>query len=225
MAPLPTDEQPPTPQPTDSPPTTIIDKPWSTPAIVSLAIFAFFVVALAVTMVAFYLHRRAERNKLPIEKRPISYHPFRTNSSNDKQGLLANQAPSPEEDKSSMFSRDRSSANLSVYVDHEPQDKRASVETVSLIPLHVTPAEELVSPLESSMGSGVSRGSSLYSSTTGGSLGMGQIPIPPDTADIGSMPIPKTRARSTSATSMRYYETATTNPSPQIPKIVHTPSQ
>lgn len=228
MAPTPVDVQPASPEPSKP-----ADKGGiGTPSIVGISVFAFFGLCFLVTFVAFYFHRRAERNKLPPEKRPTSYRPFRTASS-DKSGLLANAAPSPEEDKSSMFSRDRGSS-LSLYVDtdlHNDRRKRASMDTVSLIPLHVTPAEEVHDPLsrtESSVGSGVSS-ISRYSVDTGrvgslsGSLGGTLSVRSPEEEDLG---VRKTRPRSTSSTSVRYYGVTPTDPmmAPQIPKIVHTPS-
>lgn len=188
------------------------------------SVFLFLAVSLIVTLVAFWFHKRAERNKLPPEKRPSSYHPFRTQSS-DKSSLLANAAPSPEDDKSSMFSRDRSTS-VSLYVDTDVVDKRASMENVSLIPLHITPAEETHDPMDrtTSVGSRVSalsRGSSRYS-TGASSLALSPIQQNED-GDLGT----SSRPRSTSTTSMRYYSTTPTDreSAPQIPKIVHTPSE
>ncbi|KAF2002783.1 hypothetical protein P154DRAFT_122705 [Amniculicola lignicola CBS 123094] len=197
----------------------------TTPTIVSLSIFCFFLVAITITVVGFWFHRRAERNKLPPEHRPASYHPFRTNSS-PKSGLLANAAPAPErsDDKASMFSRERSRSNVSLYVDTAHIDRRESMETVSLIPLTITPAEEVHNPMHRPMtesyGSSVS--SSKYSVSSGGSMGLSAIPVPEE-QDMGMR---KTRTRSTSTLSARYYETTPTDLSPQlpIPKIVHTPS-
>lgn len=217
MAPTPVDNQPKAPEQTSEPEKGGL----STASIVGIAIFAFFVVAVGVTFIAFYFHKRSERNKLPPEKRPASYHPFRTESA--KSSLLANAAPSPEDDKSSMFSRDRNSS-LSLYVDTDNHDKRHSTDTVSLIPLHVTPAEEDRDPFDrtNSVGSGVSR----YSTTTsGGSLGIRQIPVPEETEERDLGVRPQTRARSTSTASTRYYEAnSPLESAPPIPKIVTTPS-
>lgn len=105
------------------------------------------------------------------------------------------------------------------------------METVSLIPLHVTPAEEAHDPIEgaTSIGSGVSAlssSSSRYSVDmrgTRGSLALSPIAAEDD-GDLGSR---RTRPRSTSAASARYYERTPTDPAPvqPIPTIVHTPSQ
>ncbi|KAF2276107.1 uncharacterized protein EI97DRAFT_458605 [Westerdykella ornata] len=221
MAPIPSD---PAPSPTPPDPKT---NRMSTASIVGLSVFAFFAVSLAITLTAYFLHRRAERNKLPPEKRPVSYHPFRTASSSStttttaQASLLANAAPTPEDDKSSMFSRDRD-ASLSLYVDTEMHErsKRASIDTVSLIPLHVTPADdEGVSPLEraDSTGSGGARGRSSV-----------RLSLAPEEMDGGGRGGGrKARPRSTSAASVRYYEVNAPSPvvaSPQVPTIVHTVS-
>jgi hypothetical protein len=190
---------------------------------VGIGLLCFFAIGFGITLTLYFLHRRRERNKLPPEHRPASYRPFRTNS--QKSGLLANQAPSPEDDKSSMFSRDDRSSRLSLYVDTETVDnRRASVDTIPLIPLHVTPAEDVHDPLErsTSVGSGVSRHSLKPSGTM------------PLEQDLGTQ---RTRPRSTSTSSTRYYSyegnsplsqtddrTGSVSPPLQIPKIVHTPS-
>lgn len=140
-----------------------------------------------------------------------------------------------------MFARDRGSS-LSLYVDsgiHNDRSKRASIDTVSLIPLHVTPpaAEDGQdrggADYMDSVGSGVS-GTSRYSrSTSGGSvsrlspstsqssLGLSGIPVPEESRGNGE----KARPRSTSSASVRYYEAVNGggNAMP-VPKIVTTPS-
>ncbi|KAF2652873.1 hypothetical protein K491DRAFT_566848, partial [Lophiostoma macrostomum CBS 122681] len=127
-----------------------------------------------------------------------------------------------EDEKSSMFSRERGSS-VSIYVDPGSVDRRASME--SLIPLHITSAEDVHNSTdEASYGSGVSGISSRYSETTSGSLGVRAIPIPESAgSDLGTRPATG-RARSTSTASMRYYEQNAIDPTPQIPKIVHTMS-
>lgn len=196
-------------------------------SIVGLSIAAFFAVVITITLLGYYYHRRAERNKLPPDQRPVSYHPFRTasgaHSTTVKSSLLANAEPAPSDedsnDKSSMFSRNRNSS-LSLYVDsqvHTEKHKRVSVDTVSLIPLHITPAEESDrNPMDSMTGSTGTGVSSIRSNasrlslgttttTTGGSLGMSQIPVPEQAGGYaGEGRI--TRPRSTSTTSVRYYE-------------------
>jgi hypothetical protein len=211
MAPTPVDDQP-NPQSTNNPAPT---KAWSTGAIVVGAIFAFLFICLIATIIAFWFNRRNERNKLPPEHRRSSYRPFRTESS-DRKGLLANEAPKPEEeDKSTMFSRNRNSVSL--YVPADVMDRRPSMETVNLIPLHITPADDIQDPISAttSNGSGVSKGSRI-------SLTLSPIQMN-ETWGTG----PTTRPRSTSATSIRYYSSTSpeSTATPQIPKIVHTPSQ
>ncbi|KAF2120432.1 hypothetical protein BDV96DRAFT_594898 [Lophiotrema nucula] len=221
MAPKPVDVQPATQTNTKTEPQ---ESRWNTATIVSLSIFAFVIVAFGITVFAFWWHRRAERMKLPPEARPVSYHPFRTASSKQKEGLLANAAPSPEDDKRSMFSRD-SRASLSLYVDaeHHELNKRASMETVSLIPLHITPVDEVHDPFEraDSNGTGISGISRSTTATSTDSLGLSTITVPGGEDDLG---VRKTRQRSSSALSARYYETTPVVPHPQVPKIVHTPS-
>ncbi|ORY13674.1 hypothetical protein BCR34DRAFT_459868, partial [Clohesyomyces aquaticus] len=189
-------------------------KPWGTPTIVAVSIFAFFVLALGITLLAFWFHKRADRKKLPPSHRE-------------------NAAPTPEsDDKASMFSRDRG-ASVSLYVDPDIVDtRRKSTEAVSLVPLQVTPVDETRDPADTfgSTGSGVSamsRGSSRYSATTGGSLGMSGISVPEEEGE-SDLSVRRTRPRSTSTLSTRYYDNGSTSspsePMPQIPKIVHTPS-
>ena len=215
MAPTPADNQPEQPQPTTTPSSGGI----STASIVGIVVFGLFVIGIVGSIIAFYLHKRAERMKLPPEHRPVSYHPFRTES---YKARLLDDAASPErDDKESMFSRDRGSS-LSLYVDTDSHDHRRSMETVSLIPLHVTPAEEVHDPMENqntSMGTGVS-GTSMYSRNSRGSL----TPISPLTAhgEEADLGVRKTRPRSTSSTSVRYYEVSPD--APAVPKIVHTVS-
>ncbi|KAJ4354537.1 uncharacterized protein N0V89_006274 [Didymosphaeria variabile] len=232
MAPLPADNQ------TIDQESTSKDggKSWTTATIVVGAVFLFLLLAFIATMIVFYIHKRKLRSKLPAEHRPRSYHPFRTETT-DKSSLLAG-AQTPDEEHSSMYSRERSS--VSVYVDAEPPvGKRVSsqsMETVSLIPLHVTPAgrqESLAG--EISNGSGVSAlsSSSRYSR---GSLSLSPMsPVHQEDGDLGTRP---NRLRSTSTSSVRYYSglpdnntwktsntpdiNAASQQPPEIPKIVHT---
>jgi hypothetical protein len=208
MAPIPTEK---------APPTKVLEKRGGigTGSIVGISILVFFAVGFAITITLYFLHKRAERRKLPPENRPVSYHPFRTNSS-AKSSLLANQAPTPEDDKTSMFSRDRGSS-LSLYVDTDMHDRRKSVDTVPLIPLQITPAEDVHNPMDraASVGSGVS-----------GRLSLSPSRNISEEQDQGSR---RTRPRSTSAASTRYYEANSplngvpaSGSAPQIPKIVHT---
>ncbi|KAF2202949.1 hypothetical protein GQ43DRAFT_430301 [Delitschia confertaspora ATCC 74209] len=151
MAPTPTDGHNPIPlQPTTSHPKPDEDPhKLSTASIVALGIFGFFLVCFAVTFIGFCLHKRAQLKRLPPDLRPVStYRPYRNSSdarrSRDKAGLLANAAEVPETPQvddgdrmaSSMFSRHRaSSVNLYVPDEQQYDPKRASMETVSLIPV------------------------------------------------------------------------------------------
>ena len=231
MAPTPANPNP--PQPTTSPSTAV--NSWSTAAIVGLSIFVFFVILFACTITGFLLHRRRERNKLPKSQRPASYRPYRV-SSISKEGLLANDTPTTQRDrKSSMFSNDGQYSSVSLYAEHDTLDSRRSVETSTLIPLHESPDEDEhgADPMESattSDGSGVSsvggsgsRSSSRYSmSSSGGSLGMANIPIPTQEREYVTRP---REARRMSSASSRYYEINTTLASeiPPVPKIVVSP--
>lgn len=232
MAPLPADDKPQTIDQT----TTSKEggKPWTTATIIVGAVFLFLLLAFIGTILAFYLHKRKLRNKLPASHRPKSYHPFRAESTTttDKSSLLAD-AQTPDDERDTMFSRERSSVSL--YVDAEPAPRRVStqsMETVSLIPLHVTPPERQTSLAgDISNGSGVSAASSNYSRASRLSLS----PIQPlgDDGDLGTRPV---RPRSTSTSSMRYYgrnvsereSVAGVGPGsgpqqlPSVPKIVHT---
>jgi hypothetical protein len=130
-----------------------------------------------------------------------------------------------------MFSRDSRHSSVNLYVDesHAVEGTKKSVETQSLIPLHVSPIEDLrgEDPMDraaGSNGSGVSsnsRNSSRFSTTSsGGSLGLSAIPVPGQQLNLER---PKGTRRLSSA---RYYEvgTAVAPPVPMIPKIVHSMS-
>lgn len=128
-----------------------------------------------------------------------------------------------------MFSRERG-GSVSLYVDAEPTPKRIStqsMETVNLVPLHITPARRYDSLAgEISSGSGVSVGSSRYS--RGGSVSLSTVQR--DEGDLGVRP---GRPRSTSTSSVRYYgrkgsgsisEGVVGTQLPPIPKIIRTES-
>jgi hypothetical protein len=231
MAPLPAEDQA---QTSDQASTKNGGKSWTTATIVVGVVFLFLALAFIGTIIAFYFHKRKLHKKLPTEHRPRSYHPFRTETT-DKSSLLAD-AQTPDEERSSMFTRERSS--VSVYVDTEPANRRVSgqsMETVSLIPLHVAQPERHESlTADISHGSGVSGSSSRYSR---GSISLS--PIQPEDGDLGSRP---SRPRSTSTSSVRYYGKNEGRPDsttwktsnaphtsmapppqlPEIPRIVHT---
>jgi len=221
MAPIPENDQP-----TSQPDPASDRKPWTTSTIVMGAVFLFLLVAFIIALVVFVFHKRALRKKMPPETRSKPYRPFRTEST-DKSRLLENAAAlSPDEERSSMYSRERGSVSL--YVDADPMVKRTSMETVSLIPLQVTPApEERQESLTGNIsnGSGVSAGSSRYTSSSRysrSSAGLSPLSPEQDEGDLGSR---RTRPRSTSTSSVRYYATTPTSEKPpEIPKIVHTVS-
>lgn len=216
MAPLPQDDQS-KGQPTSQP----AGGSWTTATIIVGAVFLLLALAFIGSIIAFCIHKRKLRNKLPPEHRPRSYHPFRTETT-DKSSLLSG-AQSPEDERSSMFSYNRSSVSL--YVDAAPVTKQVSndtMETVSLIPLHVTPDERL-----DSLAGEISYGSSV-SGHSRSSISLS--PINPEERDLGMRP---TRPRSTSSTSnVRYYGRTNSNSPdsiaapqlPTIPKIVRTVS-
>ena len=225
MAPIPED-----PKPTNQPPAQSTTSSWSTATIIVGAVFLFLLLAFIGTIIAFYLHKRKLRNKLPPEHRPRSYHPFRTETT-DKSSLLGD-VQTPDSERSSMFTRERDS-NVSLYVDASPSptSKRISsqsMETVNLVPLHVTPAHRQDSMSgHISNGSGVSVASSRYSR---GSVSLSPVPQQEE-GDLGVRPA---RPRSTSTSSVRYYgrkNSISMSPDgvaapqlPPIPQIIRTES-
>ncbi|CAN9106887.1 hypothetical protein CUC08_Gglean007560 [Alternaria sp. MG1] len=102
---------------------------WTKANIALTAVFALIFLAICLASLVFWLHRRNEKKKLD-------------NRKSDTAGLLAN------EDKTSMFSRVRASS-VTLYVDSETEarNKRSSTETMNLVPLQVTPAEEVRDPI------------------------------------------------------------------------------
>jgi hypothetical protein len=129
-----------------------------------------------------------------------------------------------------MFSRDRHSS-VTLYVDEEAdaRNKRASQDTISLVPLQITPADEIRDPIDetpttASNGSGVSAMSRLSSNTASTMM---LSPISPSDED-GDLSIrPSGRARSASSVSQkaRYYDTTPVDVQRgPIPTIIRTPS-
>jgi hypothetical protein len=193
-----------------------------TSTLVAIVAIAIFGLCISLSLAHCIYRRCVDRKKIPPEKRSMSYRPYRRESS--KTSLLANAGPTPDTDKSSMFSREASHSSVSLIVDSYTEP-RHSIERAALIPLHVTSAyedRELMTP-DISLGSGFT-GRSMYSrATSGGSLGLSQIPIPgsEDNLDVSRT---RMRPRSTSTSSMRYYEANTAPPTPTLPKFVHIPS-
>ncbi|KAH7095638.1 hypothetical protein FB567DRAFT_35178 [Paraphoma chrysanthemicola] len=190
---------------------------WTKSNIGLTVMFAILALAISLVLLIFYLRRRSEKKKRIL------------NPKSDKAGLLAH------EDKESMFSRHRhSSVTLYVDSDTDAQTRRVSQESISLVPLNVTPLDEVHDPFAhnaranttttASHGSGVSAISRLSSNTASTMM---LSPISP-TGDEGDLSIrPSGRARSTSSASQkaRYYESTPVDVErPPIPRIVRTPS-
>lgn len=187
---------------------------WTKANIAVTAVFALLALGLFLALLLFYLHRRSQKKK---HAKPHS----------DKAGLLEN------EDKTSMFSRNRESS-VTLYVDsehHDVQRKRISQETTSLIPLQITPVEELRDPMNSynnnttSTGSGVSAMSSTTNANTLSTILLSPVSPSGDQGDLGIRPSGRARSTSSASQKARYYETTPSNIAmPPIPKIIRTPS-
>lgn len=174
-------------------------------------VFALLTAAIIGVILVFWFHKRSQRRKCEQHKA-------------DKVGLLA------DENRSSMFSKDRhSSVTLYVDPDTEAQQQRSSQEVTSLIPLQVTPLEEVHDPMRreeehpntttTSTGSGIS-GISSYSTNTTSTMMLS--PLMPN-ADEQVRPTGRARSTSTASQRARYYESTPSNIElPPIPKIVHT---
>ncbi|KAH8731047.1 hypothetical protein GQ44DRAFT_605506 [Phaeosphaeriaceae sp. PMI808] len=203
---------------------------WTKSTIGVTAVFALLALAIIVLLLVFYLRRQSDKKKK------------REHHQSARAGLLDN------EDKTSMFSRDRHSS-VTLYVDSEAeaQSKTTSQESFSLLPLQITPVEQIHDPMNrtipttASNGSGVSVISRLGSHGTSNGSGISGIsrlssntannmmlsPISPN-GDEGDLSIrPSGRPRSVSSVSVkaRYYEATPTNVDiPPIPRIVRIPS-
>jgi hypothetical protein len=136
-----------------------------------------------------------------------------------------------------MFSRIRASS-VTLYVDSEAEarNKRSSTETMHLVPLQVTPVEEVRDPIgdnTESSGTGVSS-VSRQSNATLSTMMLSPMPSPAlspvspssEEGDLGVRPSGRARSTSTASQRARYYESTPTNIAmPPIPKIVHTSSE
>ncbi|KAF2856297.1 hypothetical protein T440DRAFT_463640, partial [Plenodomus tracheiphilus IPT5] len=188
---------------------------WTKNNIAVTIVFGLLFIATFAGLLLFYLYRRSQNKK----KRKLSHH------KSDHAGLLAH------EDKTNMFSRHRASS-VTLYVDSEADahNKRASVDTMSLVPLQITPAEESHDPMNNtteSSGSGVSALSRYTHTSTPNSILLSPISPSGEDGDLGLRPAPAARARSTSTSSQRarYYESTPLNfEMTPIPQIVHSPS-
>jgi hypothetical protein len=184
-------------------------KYWTKANIAVTAVFAILFLAIFLVLLAFFLHRHAQRKK-------------HLHATSDQTGLLQH------EDKTNMFSRERPSS-VTLYVDTEADNarKRASTETMSLKPLKITSLEEVHDPLNTSntmasTGSGVSALSRLSTNTASTIL---LSPISPgvEERDMGLRTEGRPRSTSTASQRARYYDSVIEDVELRnIPKIAHT---
>jgi hypothetical protein len=182
---------------------------WTKANIAFTAVFALLSLIVFIVLLVFYLRRRSHKMK-------------RVHPKSDKAGLLAH------EDKTSMFSRERHSS-VTLYVDSEANtlNKRASQDTISLIPLQVTPLEEIHDPISRTNTTTISNGSGVSAISRLSSSAMMLSPVSPsgEEGDMGIRPSGRPRSTSTTSQKARYYDTTPTDiEMPPIPTIVHTPS-
>jgi hypothetical protein len=181
---------------------------WTKANIAVTAVFALLALAIFIILLAFYLRRRSHKKK-------------HANRKSDKAALLQH------DDKSTMFSRERhSSVTLYIDEDTQAQGNRASQDNTSLIPLHITPGENVHDALDTtastSNGSGVSAMSRLTTNTM--STMMLSPILPSENGDL-SVRSSGGRSRSTSTSSQRarYYENTPVDVErPPVPIIVRT---
>jgi hypothetical protein len=186
---------------------------WTKANIAVTAIFALLALTIFAVLLIFYLRRRSQKKKLAHRK-------------SDKAGLLEN------EDKTNMFSSTRHSS-VTLYVDEETEarnKRRASQDPVPLVPLHVTPVQEVHNPMDfpstttASNGSGVSAVSRL-STNTASTMMLSPVSPNGEEGDLSIRQYGRPRSTSTTSQKARYYETTPTDPrAPQIPTIIRTPS-
>tara|TARA_R110002003_G_scaffold702_14_gene21207 strand:- start:28888 stop:29538 length:651 start_codon:yes stop_codon:yes gene_type:complete len=187
---------------------------WTKTNIGVTVMFALLALAIILVLLVFYLRRRAEKKK-------------RVHPKSDRAGLLAH------EDKTSMFSRHRHSS-VTLYVDSEAeaQSKRVSQESISLIPLQVTPLEEVHDPIASnarasttttaSNGSGVSAISRM-SNNSASTMMLSPISPSGEEGDLSIRPSGRPRSTSSASQRARYYESTPSHVEmPPIPKIIRT---
>lgn len=185
-------------------------KYWTKANIATTTVFSVLTLGVIIAVLSFILYRHHQKKKRETQK-------------SDKAGLLAN------EDKTSMFSRHRASS-VTLYVDSEADahSKRASTDTMSLVPLHVTPVEESRDPMNNnstSTGSGVSAMSRSTNNTTLSSMLLSPMSPGAEEGDLGIRPSGRPRSTSTASQRARYYEATPMNiEMPPIPKIIRTPS-
>jgi hypothetical protein len=183
---------------------------WTKANIAVTAVFALLALTIFVILLAFYLRRRSHKKKHAHRK-------------SDKAALLQH------EDKSTMFSTRERHSSVTLYVDeeNEARRKRASQDTISLIPLQITPIEEMHDPITetttASNGSGVSALSRLSTNTMSTMM---LSPISPsEEGDLSVRQSGRPRSTSTASQRARYYETTPTDVErPPVPIIVKTVS-
>jgi hypothetical protein len=179
---------------------------WTKSNIAVTAVFALLALTFFILLLVFYIRRRSQKKKLASLK-------------SDKAGLLAN------EDKTNMFSSSRHSS-VTVYVDEEG-NRQTTQDGVSLVPLQITPADEVQNPMDTptattSNGSGVSALSRL-STNTANTMMLSPISPSGEDGDLSVRQYGRPRSTSTTSQKARYYETTPTDPkSVQIPIIVRT---
>jgi hypothetical protein len=184
---------------------------WSKANIALTTVFVIVFLAVVLAGILFCLHRRKEKKKLD-------------NRRSDKTGLLQN------EDKTNMFSRNRATS-LTLYVDSETdaRTKRSSADTMPLVPLQITPAEEARDPMANnntteSEGTGVSA-LSRQSNATLSTMMLSPVSSTAGDGDLSVRPAGRARSTSTASQKARYYESTPLYAAmPPIPKIVHTAS-
>ncbi|KAF1915133.1 hypothetical protein BDU57DRAFT_263374 [Ampelomyces quisqualis] len=175
----------------------------ATSAVLTLTVF--------VVLLVFWIRRRSQKKK-------------RINRKSDKAALLQ------DEDKGSMFSRGPHSS-VTLYVDEEAnmRSKRPIQDTIFLVPLQITPAEETRDPIETtsttaSNGSGVSVMSRL-SSNTASTLMLSPIPPNDEDGDLSIRPSGRARIMSRTSQKARYYDTTPVDVDRgPIPTIIQTSS-
>jgi hypothetical protein len=185
---------------------------WTKANIAVTAVFALLALTIFAVLIIFYLRHRSQKKKLAHRK-------------SDKAGLLEN------EDKTNMFSSTRHSS-VTLYVDEETEarnKRRASQDPVPLVPLHITPVEEIHNPMDlpsttASNGSGVSAISRL-STNTASTMMLSPVSPSGKEGDLSIRQYGRPRSTSTTSQKARYYETTPTDPrAPQIPTIIRTTS-
>ncbi|KAH9865737.1 hypothetical protein J1614_009324 [Plenodomus biglobosus] len=186
---------------------------WTKNNIAITIVFGLLFLALAAGLLLFYLHHRSQTKKKTLSHR----------HSSDQTGLLAHS------DKTNMFSRHRSSS-ITLYLDSEPdahRTNRSSIDTMSLIPLHLSPADgshqevhdppspppptapptaTTITESTESTGTAVSKSTISSISTHSSLLRLSPVSPIPDQHTSSLRPAPRARSVSTASQRARYYE-------------------